>query len=1113
MAEYGKDQAPVELDAVVAQGYNTKILPYSVQENPSLAVGDDAAYNAAVDDQVQSIMQFFLAVVPSNYASQIKGPFYTMQFQAAAEQIARIQVAASEIFADADFDFTRPEFLYQIIGTLVFPDATTDGIPTLPSDLAQRRFIKDMAGILLKGATKSALYEAIKLLTDADVQIIEKSIESRGNPLSGYTMDEQFEFELNLSKTIRTTTVTKTTGALPTMEAHYHTIQVDQYGDGKTVETVFTESGVTGVSHVHDIYGWAVQPYVATATVPAHNHSVVSDFPSTDPAALLRNISLVLKAIKPAHTLYEYRNVFREVFGGTYTDAAKFDLNSAYYDDLRKYWWGAKSITGTAGVTLTDRTLFSDATRSFSNVNIGAALTILSGPNAVGASSTDQNTVGRYTVTDILTFPMPSDASVVTYTTSPTGLSGYLQITGSNTLQAMVFNVGQNKYIPNTAYDWTVISENEVLTITSGANAGSYRFEAFLGNNGGLVRVLTGKNGTQPAAIGPAYQVSMTPSLLRVDRRMRYAATGQQYEVVVDRLGVLTPNAVTNEDVSVYFAPHLGPLPPVPAYGPNPNFLYDSLAEPAAGVFTQSAFLTANGPLVKNWGDFTMATINDVTVEVNGVQVTVASIDPYIGRINLATPIQVTPVLAPPPVVTVSYHWMPKAIVDTAALNTVGLVLNQWDRAINHDNPPWHGAGQLGAVSTGSRFLLGTELGPVADQEPLYIGYRYLGLDRTYTASLNDPTTLLLNQDPNSFTTNEFKVIPEPASVNYEATTFPTLENWALVGADSGGLVGNGTYQVKSADAGAFGTGNPALYYQMANMTLPATGRIVVRFVVDPASVTPTGCFTGVGFGTHDNRRSYIVGLLLLTPYGTEAAFRSIGFLLDPARPDLRESWLIGPQTDSSVLNPQVVLTAQNKLVAKTAVIPQNIKAGTRFRIESGPQQGVYTVTNAVNQTPKETIVAQGQVQFTGQMSQAVTFPAPVAGTDYRVTYSFAPTGPAAYATDLTSTGFTLTLTGTTGYTGAIAYTVYQVVSTTTITIAGAFPTNIDNFNSKYQTLIWEVDYSVITTYVLTISTTTHKAALYCSGSLFGTFLTATASTPLAQPAQVGPLDFGYAGG
>ena len=1020
MAKYGENQAPVEQQAVLTQA-EVKILPSAVQENPSLAVGEDQAFARAVDDQVQIIMAFFLAVMPSNYASQVKGPFYTMQFQAAAEQIARIQVQASEIFSDSDYDFTRPEFLYQIVGSLVFPDAGTDGIPTLPSDIAQRKFVKDMAGILLQGATKQALIDAIGLLTSADVQIIEKAIEARTNPNTAYTIANQFQFEITVSKTVKTS-VTASVGP-PDLPDHYHTIQVGENGSGLTVDTVWT-GATTGIAHTHDIYGWLVQPWVATSTIPAHLHELVSEFPDVDPTALLNNVMLVLKAIKPAHTLYEYRNLFRETFRTLFTDSETINVNSSYYDDLRKYWWGAARLSSTSGRTLTDRTLFSDPTRSFAHISIGAALTVTSGPNAVNASTTDQNTVGRYMVADILTFPVPADRAVVPFTTSPSSLSGELQVTGTNTVQAMTFDVATNQYIADTSFDWAGIEENEILTLLSGVNAGNYRFDALLGNNGGPVLTAT----------GPAYQARMAPSLLRLDRRMGSVATGQEYDIVVDRLGVLTPNAVT-EDVSSFFAPVLPPLP-TPAPSPVVNFLFGSLSEPVAGDIYQSAFLTAHGPLVKDWGDFTMATKNDVTVTVNGVTVAVESVDPYIGRINLVVPVQVTPPPMIPDVVTVSYHWMPKAIAEMGALNTVGLVLNQWDRAINHANPTGNPV-QLGAVSTGSRFQLGLELGPVEDQEPLYLGWRYLGLERDYTASLNDPTSLLLNQNPRSLQTDTFEVTPAQQAVSYEATTFPAVENWVPVGVDSGGLVGNGTYEVKADTVGSYGVGQPAFYYQMADLTLPATGRVVTRLTLDPATVTPTGVFTGVVFGTHDNRRSYIVGLLLLPPTGTEAAFRAIGFLLNPARPDLRDSWLIGPQTDSSVLNPQIALTDTNKLSATTTAIPKNIRAGTRFRIESGIQQGTYTVAS---------VVAQSN-------------------------------------------------------------------GSTTIAITGSFPASISVYGGKYQTVIWEVDYSVATTYALTVNTTTHEAAVYCSGALFGTFLTATATTALAQPAQVGPLDYGYAGG
>jgi len=1097
--EYGKDQAPVEQQAVLVQEAMVKPLPSNVQENPSLAVGEDMAYRIAVDQQVQSIMAFFLAVLPSNYTSQTKGPFYTMQFQAAAEQIARIQVSASEIFTDADADFTRPEFLYQILGSLVFPDVDTDGVPTLPSDLAQRKFIKDMIGILLQGATKSALYEAIKLLTSADVQIIEKAITARSIPNTAYTLADQFQFEITLAKAIRTS-VTSVSGS-PSIAPHSHTLSVDETGNGKTVDTVWTTS-TEGEAHTHDIYDWLLQPYVATTTIPAHYHDIISDFPDADPLSLLRNVLLVLKAIKPAHTLYDYRNLFRETFRTLFSDSASFVYNTAYYDDLRKYWWGAARLTGLLGETLADRTLFSDPTRSFARISVGAALTVLSGPNAIDASNTDQNTVGRYTVTDILTFPVPSDTSVVLFTTIPTGLNGHLQITGTNTLQAMVFDVATNQYIPDTAFNWAGIEENEILFITEGANEGNYRFDVLLGNNGGPV--LT--------AIGPAYQARMAPSLLRLDRRMRYTTSSQQYEVVVDRLGVLTPQQVVNEDVSGYFITVPPPLPPVtPAV--NPDFLFGSLTEPVPGDIYRSAFLTQNGPLVKDWGDMTMATKNDVTVLVNGVPVAVDSVNPYTGRIDLVTPIQITPAPMMPWVVEVSYNWMPKAITDIIALNTVGLVLNQWDRSINRDATTALADQQLGAVSNGSRFQLGIELGPIADQEPLYVGWRYLGLERAYTAALNDPTSLLLNQNPHALQTDTFEVTPSEVAVSYEGTGFPIVENWALVGTDSGTLVGNGTYEVKANNVGPYGVGQPALYYQMTDMTLPATGRVVTRLTLDPATVTPTGVFTGVVFGTHDNRRSYIVGLLLLPALATEAPFRCIGFLLDPARPDLRASWLAGFQTDSSVATPKVTITAQNKLSVITSTMPQNVKAGTRFRIESGPQQGVYTVSSAVAQTGREKQVWGNTLTFTGQVQQNVTFPVPLVTSDYRVEFYFDPEGPGGYATNKTASGFTLVLTGTAGYTGSVVYKVYQTLATTTITTTTNFPADFSLFGGKYPTLLWELDYSVATTYALTVSTSTHAASVYCSGALFGTFLTATATTPLAQPAQVGPLDYGYAGG
>ena len=62
MAEkYGENQAPVEAQAVEAQLVNTKILPSSVDENPSLAIGEDAAFNAVAGlgiDTVETVLLY-----------------------------------------------------------------------------------------------------------------------------------------------------------------------------------------------------------------------------------------------------------------------------------------------------------------------------------------------------------------------------------------------------------------------------------------------------------------------------------------------------------------------------------------------------------------------------------------------------------------------------------------------------------------------------------------------------------------------------------------------------------------------------------------------------------------------------------------------------------------------------------------------------------------------------------------------------------------------------------------------------------------------------------------------------------------------------------------------
>ena len=149
----------------------------------------------------------------------------------------------------------------------------------------------------------------------------------------------------------------------------------------------------------------------------------------------------------------------------------------------------------------------------------GAELRIFSGANE-----------GRYRVVDVRAFPFGDDAIARAYTTSPTGLSGTATVSGD--------------VITDTTQDWGSTVEGEVLTFTEGPNQGDYRLDTLLGSSGGPVGFVA----------GPATQVRVSPSIIRVERRMNTASlTGQTYTVTVDRLGVRTPQTRTAEDASSQF--------------------------------------------------------------------------------------------------------------------------------------------------------------------------------------------------------------------------------------------------------------------------------------------------------------------------------------------------------------------------------------------------------------------------------------------------------------------------------------------------------------------------------------------------------------------------------
>lgn len=469
------------------------LLPALVPQNPSLVDKDSQGRKDAIRSQVDRIMAVFLKVLPSNYVSQVTGPDYSLRFQAAVEQIAAFQIDAQEVYADRDIDMTRPEFLFQIIGTLIFPDANSDGWPEIPGDLSYREFLGRMVQLLLQGATKKTIEEGVELLTDADVEVIERIVAARvlKGGRSAWDWPDQHVFEINISES-----------------------------DGEALVAFPDPTTVEGGTLVE-----------------------LQRFPE-DPFRLITNIGLVLRALKPGHTLYDLRFLFTELFTGLFTDSETFGYSVYHYQDFRRYWVGAERVAGDSGVTPLDRSLFSDPTRDFSSIKQGCLLTILTGPNSIHAggmegtsASADEGHIGRFRVLEALTFPGGDDAVRRAYTTSPTGLSGRAEVLGDD-----IFDVDQTA--------WDTVVEGEILTFSEGLNAGSYRLKTLLGNRGGLIgpAYLATGVGTEPI---PGVRVA--PSMLRLRRRVGSSVTGQGYEVTVDRLGMQVPRLRQGEDASRFF--------------------------------------------------------------------------------------------------------------------------------------------------------------------------------------------------------------------------------------------------------------------------------------------------------------------------------------------------------------------------------------------------------------------------------------------------------------------------------------------------------------------------------------------------------------------------------
>jgi hypothetical protein len=354
-----------------------------------------------------------------------------------------------------------------------------------------------------------------------------------------------------------------------------------------------------------------------------------------------------------------------------------------------------------------------------------------------------------------------------------------------------------------------------------------------------------------------------------------------------------------------------------------------------SAALTRPNLLTKRGPLVKNWGDPTPATKQDVEVRVNGVPVVIETVNPYLGLITPAIPIPLT--TPGSTTVDVDYTWFPNPALEMTGLNYLGLVLNKWDL-----HQGWHPpavnpspTNHLGAPDR-QRFPMGLVLPPLQRQRPILIGHRYIGFERDYTASLNSPTTLLLNQNPHAIARDTLSESPEDVSVSYEGTTTPTNTEvpWTLNGTDNGYVgIGNdsGFYFLVDDTQGRYGVGEGAYYTREEDFSFPSSAVVAVR--LQALTWESDGVFTGIGFGLHNNHHLFFAGLLEIN------GVKHVGLLKHATKPHLASSWQIGPSIPISITSSNTFTTTSSAFTLTALRNPDLV-----FQILDGPQAGVYHI-------------------------------------------------------------------------------------------------------------------------------------------------------------------------
>ena len=152
-------------------------------------------YNLRLKQRSQAIFGTLLGLLPSNYISTVQGPNYTNELKAVAVELARLELALEDIDRDHGFSETRSDFLYSMVGYMVFLNGR---LPALDYDDEQfRQFFLNLIRIYFQGAIPAAIQDAVGLFISDTVRVNENYLLVRRGA-SGLDISDEFGFQIDV---------------------------------------------------------------------------------------------------------------------------------------------------------------------------------------------------------------------------------------------------------------------------------------------------------------------------------------------------------------------------------------------------------------------------------------------------------------------------------------------------------------------------------------------------------------------------------------------------------------------------------------------------------------------------------------------------------------------------------------------------------------------------------------------------------------------------------------------------------------------------------------------------------------------------------------------------